>query len=221
MPQKLNAAIENIRIPREMRKLPLTDTGYPVPWFAEYIRGRDGIARPELRAISRRKIVRAVTKKTCWLCGEPLHERFAFVIGPMCTVNRISAEPPSHRLCARYAVRACPFLSKPKMRRNETGEDFQEMKMAPPGIALQHNPGTCAIWMTDSYEYMTTVELIRIGDPGEVTWWHRGRNATRAEVLEAMQIGLPKLMAMAEEEGEAAVAEIKVQIAEAERYLPA
>jgi len=45
-----------------------------------------------------------VRHKRCWLCGQPLGKFMCFVVGPMCAINKTSAEPPSHRDCALYAV---------------------------------------------------------------------------------------------------------------------
>ena len=42
--------------------------------------------------------------------------------------------------------------------------------------------------------------LITLGDPERVEWYHRGRLATRAEVVEAIESGLPQLQAMCDKE---------------------
>jgi hypothetical protein len=47
----------------------------------------------------------------------------------------MSAEPPSHRECAEYAVRACPFLTRPLAVRNERGLDGFE----PAGVMIKRN----------------------------------------------------------------------------------
>src|SRR5262245_2742625 len=94
-------------VPERMRKLPL-HRGYPVPWFVEWIEGV-----PDFRIMDGRKLVRAVKEKRCWVCGELMGSYLAFTIGPMCAVNRISAEPPSHRECASFSARGCPFLTRP------------------------------------------------------------------------------------------------------------
>src|SRR5262245_17927108 len=110
----LNASIRDIPLPARMARLPISPAGYPVPWFVATIKGE-----PDFRVIGPDKIARAVRADLCWLCGQTLGRFKAFVGGPMCAVNRTSAEPPSHRECAEYAVRACPFLTRPRMRRNE------------------------------------------------------------------------------------------------------
>src|SRR5690606_32990139 len=102
--------------PEQIQALPVDERGYPVPWFVAKVNGRW-----DFRVMADGKIGRATRNGVCWICGRPgLTGREAvFVIGPMCVVNRVSAEPPAHRECAEYAAQACPFLSQPRMRRNE------------------------------------------------------------------------------------------------------
>jgi len=102
--------------PSFMQHLPIDKRGYPVPWFVEWIKGE-----PEFRAMDPRRLVKAINQRLCWTCGKLLFQEEVFVIGPMCAVNRISSEPPSHRECALYAATNCPFLSKPQMVRRKDG----------------------------------------------------------------------------------------------------
>ena len=53
---------------------------------------------------------RAFKRGLCWVCGEPLGVHKVYAIGPMCVINRTTSEPASHRDCAEFAVKACPFL---------------------------------------------------------------------------------------------------------------
>jgi hypothetical protein len=216
MPE-LNAAIKDIPMPVRLARRPLTSRGFPVPWFASQINGEWNLV-----AIDPRKIVEALSKKLCWVCGGPLGRYMAFVIGPMCTVNRVSAEPPVHRECAEYTVRACPFLANPRMRRNEV--EAATLGSGPettPGIMLQHNPGAQAIWITKSakVERHGNGVLFFLGEPTEVLWYARGAPATRADILASFDIGLPKLRAVAEAEG--AGKEMEAQWAKAMRLVPA
>jgi hypothetical protein len=96
---QLNARIAHIPLPRRFVGRPLSPTGFPVPWFVSI---RDGV--PDFVNIHPQKVVEAINRKVCWLCGERLGRYLAFTIGPMCAVNRVSAEPPTHYDCARYAV---------------------------------------------------------------------------------------------------------------------
>jgi hypothetical protein len=136
----------------------------------------------------------------------------------MCSVNRVNSEPPSHRDCAMYAMRACPFLSQPRMRRNE--KDLPGGTIA--GIHLAHNPGAMLVWTTHDYKPFRAGEgvLFKLGEPVELAWYAEGRKATRAEVLAAFDRGLGKLRGIAAQEGKAAMRELQKNIDLAMKYVP-
>ncbi len=170
--------------------LPVDELGYPVPFFVSWIDGK-----PEFRVADGKKWKLCVTQNLCCVCGQPLGAHKAFAIGPMCSINRTTAEPPAHYECAEWAVRGCPFLSKPKMVRRENGlEDLKEAS-PPAGISIDRNPGVTCIWTTKKYSLFTVDNgyLIRLGEPERVEWYREGRIATRLEVLESITTGLPKL----------------------------
>jgi hypothetical protein len=170
----------------------------------------------------------AVRHKRCWVCGEPLGRVLAFVIGPMCAVTRTTSEPPCHRDCAEWSVAACPFLLRPRMRRNEQG--LPDETVDPAGFALDRNPGVPVVWVTRSYTTFNpaTVDpsagqgvLITVGDPLDVLWFHQGRRATRGEAADSIQSGLPALVKMAKAQGPDAVRELGQYLQRASQYLPA
>jgi hypothetical protein len=186
-----------------MAKLPVV-RGYPVPWFVEWIEGV-----PDFRIMDGRKLVRAVREKLCWVCGQPLGSYMAFTIGPMCAVNRISSEPPSHRDCATFSARSCPFLSRPHMRRRTN--DMPEEATKPGGMMLERNPGVTVVWITKHYSVISqrgATPLFRIGDAREVLAFAHGLPATDAELRESIVTGLPALVAAAEPEGPHAMREL-------------
>src|SRR4051794_7295681 len=94
------------------------------------------------------KLALAHNQKRCWVCGEPLGAFKTFVIGPMCAINRTSAEPPSHRECAEFSARTCPFLTKPRMRRNEKALPEERTCL---GFMIERNPGVTLLWITKKY----------------------------------------------------------------------
>ena len=199
--------------PLRIRKLPVDKRGYPVPYFAFSVNGE-----PDHRIRDQRKFVRCVRENRCWICGEPLGKFLAFLIGPMCTINRISAEPPSHRECAEWAVRGgCPFLSNPKQHRREAGRPEDAWVSE---AAIIRNPGVTVLWMTKSYQPIKGIEEIvfALGDPIKTLWYTEGRLATRAEAEAAIETGCPILLQRAEEEGPHAV-EVLHQMREAMRPL--
>jgi hypothetical protein len=211
---RLNASIRDIKIPLRMSRRPISDQGYPVPWFVAEIDGQW-----DFRVIGPGKMYDAYHKRLCWLCGEKLGRHLCFVIGPMCSINRVNSEPPSHLECALYAAKACPFLSKPRMRRNEV-----ELPDGPAiaGQHLSHNPGAMAIWITKSYApfKVTGGTLFKLGDPTNVLWYAEGRPATREEVMTAIHKGLPHLRHMAALEGTAAKQDLEVALLRVMTLLP-
>jgi len=192
----LNAAIADIPIPGRMRWLPISDKGFPVPWFVDWVDGK-----PDFRIADSRKLARAIKSDLCWLCGQTLGRFKCFTIGPMCAVNLTTAEPPSHRVCAEYAVKACPFLTRPRMRRND--KDLPENHAEPGGIMIPRNPGCILLWITHDYKLirLNGSVLIRIGDPVEIVAYAEGRLATRDELSASIMSGLPILAKEAARDG--------------------
>ena len=216
MMTKLAAALP-ADMPARIAKLPRDHRGFPVPWFVAYFdeeRGERCEPYPDFRVIDTPKIGRAVRERRCWVCGEPLGIHKAFVIGPMCAINRVISEPPSHRECAEYAARACPFLARPRMRRNET--DLPGPVEQAAGFVLKRNPGAVAVWITRTFKPFrphagNAGVLFQIGAPETVLWFAHGRAATRAEVLASIDSGYPSLLELAQAEGGEAVAALERQ----------
>jgi hypothetical protein len=180
-------------LPERMRDLEVDERGYVVPYFVDYLNGK-----PEFRAMDRGRFIRAIREKLCWVCGKKLGVHFTFTAGPMCGINRTSSEPPSHRDCADWSARNCPFLSNPRMVRRTDGLS-PEVQESMAGMGLKRNPGVVMIWHTRNYEVFKVDNgvLIQMGEPESVEWLACGRTATRAEVLESIDTGLPNLEAIA------------------------
>ena len=172
--------------------------------------------------------------KTCSKCDRPARSlglcricynkqynanRQAFVIGPMCGVNRITSEPPQHLECAEYAAKACPFLTRPMATRNN--RDLPEDATAA-GIMIARNPGVTLIWSTKKITpfKVSNGYLFKLGDPTCLSFWCKGRAATRAEALESVNTGLPTLRSYAERDGPEGVAQLEVMIAAFMPLLP-
>src|SRR4051812_23024705 len=103
--------------------------GFPVPWFLAW----NGRGEPDFRYVHPERAMQAIKRQCCWICGQQLGRMKAFVIGPMCAVNRVSSEPPSHPLCADFAARVCPFLSRPLAKRAPLPDEVKAGD-ATPGI---------------------------------------------------------------------------------------
>ena len=206
-------------LPRRMQHLPVDpDRGYVVPWFVEWLNGK-----PEFRAMNGKNYVRAIREKLCWVCGQKLETRFAFLAGPMCGINRTSAEPPSHVECARWSARNCPFLSNPNMvRREDELVDGSKFRENAPGVAITRNPGVALVWITREYEIYDDGNgrpLIMIGRPHEVEFYCRGRVATRAEIDDSIANGIAALEAVARTE-EGGIEALRKMQRQFEKLLP-
>lgn len=192
-------------LPESMAILPIDERGYPVPEFVYW--GDDG--KPDFRIIKPGWFTVCTARNRCWLCGGNMGGRKWFVTGPMCTITRTSAEPPAHRLCAEFAVKNCPFLTKPLAKRNE--RDLPEERADAGGFAIMRNPGVTAIWECRSYRVFGDGQgkaLIEMGDPQMVTFWREGRKASREEILSSIESGIPFLAEAANRDGAAAVREL-------------
>jgi hypothetical protein len=203
--------------PPQIAALPVESRGYPVPYFVSLV---DGEA--DFRVVDPRKITKADREGLCWICGKKLGGLLCFPVGPMCTVNRVSPEPPSHLSCARFAVCACPFLSKPMAKRRPIKGGTSPTA----GIMIERNPGVIALWLTRSYRTERDMAhqrggvLFRLGPPVRVEWWAEGRHATRAEVKESIRTGLPRLAEMAELDGPEGTVFLRQSLERAMRWIP-
>ncbi len=191
-------------IPARILALPV-ERGYPVPFFADQVDGHY-----DFRIVDGRKLARCVRDKLCWICGQPLGRYLTFAIGPMCVINRISAEPPSHRECAEWSARACPFLTLKEPERRD--DDLPADAELPAGHMIRRNPGVILLWITRDWKFQddgTGGKLFRIGEPRELVWMAKGRIATREEILQSIESGYPELRRPAEALGPHAVAALE------------
>jgi hypothetical protein len=201
-------------MPSRIAALPVSERGYPVPFFVAWLDGK-----PEFRAADPEKKKRCIKESLCWVCGQRLGKFKCFVIGPMCVVNRNTAEPPCHLDCAEWSLQACPFLVNPNMSRRENNlpENIREAA----GVAIKRNPGVVANYMCGKYKlnFVENGVLFALGEPFTITWWCEGRNATRVEVIEAMDSGIPILIEACKGNLEDTKA-LEVLTLAAKRYVP-
>jgi hypothetical protein len=97
------------------------------------------------------------------------------------------------------------------MARREGG---LEDTTATAGIMIARNPGVSCLWTTRSpgaapFDDGAGGLLLNLFPPTALAWFREGRTATRAEVLESVESGLPQLRALAEQDGPEAVAELE------------
>lgn len=205
-------------MPDRIAALPRNAKGFPIPYFAEEVNGER-----DFRVVSAVKMAHAVRNDLCWVCGERLGKFKAFVIGPMCGINRTISDPPSHRDYAIFSARNCPFLSNPLASRRtsnlpENGQDAAR-------FGIKRNPGAVGVWITQSYKPFRAPAgnagiLFSIGDPTEVLWFANGEPADRMAIVESVRTGLPHLLDLARAEGERAIRALDDRVQQFEQFLP-
>ena len=197
-------------LPASMAHLPIDARGFPVPYFVACVN-----TIPDHRVMDGSKMMPAIKRRLCWMCGKKLGREVTFTIGPMCCITRTISEPPSHHACATYAVKACPFLSRPHAKRREAGLPDEAVDSA--GVGLKRNPGATCLWTTLDFEVDRLPEgspegragiLFGLGEPIALEWYAEGRPATRAEVDASIESGIPLLMPSVEAQGPAAAMEL-------------
>ena len=225
MPQAAayNRAITGIPMPDRIRRLPVSPTGFPVPWFVTWFKDGqpcdDGEGVPDFRIVGPSKMVTAIKLQRCWICGQgPLGIYKAFCIGPMCSITKVISEPPAHKDCSIFAATACPFLANPRASRNEKGMyengELRDGLQPAAGNGILRNPGAVCVWITKSFRPFRPPGggmLFSLGHPVEVKWFAEGKPATRKQVLDSINSGYHLLEEAAHEEGQAAVAALATQ----------
>jgi hypothetical protein len=205
--------------PMNIRRLPVEGRGFPVPWFLSW----EGVGEPDFRFVHPHRAIHAHQLGLCWICGGKLGRIKTFAIGPMCAVNRVSAEPPSHPECATFAAEACPFLSRPLAKRAPPPNDWKAFD-ATPGIMIERNPGVTLLWGCLRYTVfrpdLDRGILFQIGPPERLRWMCEGRDAAREEVLESIRTGLPNLLEVAREDGPEGLEELRQATAAALKLVP-
>jgi hypothetical protein len=214
-------------VPRRLKHFPRDRRGFIVPYFVAWFDGEQEVERgrgvPDFRVVGSGVLPDCIRFRHCWLCGQPLGKRVAFVLGPMCVITRVNSEPPSHRDCAEYAMRVCPFLTKPNMRRNPS--DYAMPIVPAAGEHSERNPGIMAQWMTDGATIFNAEQgrpgiLFEVNDPFEVVWWREGRVATREEVTLGLAMAMPALEVQAARKGRDAMVDLERMSERALAYLP-
>lgn len=219
----------DVEVPPRMRKLPRDRRGFIVPSFVSWLKNgklsKPGVpgAEPDFRAVDTWFFAHAINYNRCWLCGEKLGSKHVFAIGPMCSVNRITSEPGSHLDCAHYAVKVCPFIIEPKMKRNDVKPVAHDHVLDPAGLHNDRNPGAMLLWVAGPAR-PTKVQggvLLQLAEPVRVEWWTRGRLATHAEARAALDSGVEELRRIAvKRDGPAGLRELDKLAKAAERWLP-
>lgn len=209
-------------MPPAIAALPRDERGYPVPWFVAWVDGK-----PEFRCADTPKYALAARRKLCWVCGTPLDpKQHVFVIGPMCALTRTTSEPPCHAECATFSALNCPFLCKPKAVRRDANMPDDASESPGPGFALMRNPGVTCLWYCRGFQTFRATHgqagtLFHLPGAAMVRWYCQGRKATRGEIMESIETGLPALQELADLQGGDAPDALRRTVANGLKLVPA
>lgn len=99
-----------IDIPFRLARRPRDARGLVIP-FVQFIKP-DGT--PDFRVLDSERATKALRRRLCGLCGDPMRRDVWFIGGPKCVESGCFYDPPMHEECARHALRACPHLARSK-----------------------------------------------------------------------------------------------------------
>ncbi len=157
-----------IPLPDQMKNLPLVEGGYRKPWF---VKGED------FRVTDGEKAWLSVSKKACWICGNPFIEpTYAMVGDAMSATIRIYTEPPCHIECAEYAMQVCPFILYPNAKRRTAGlqaEDLLENQKKNAAVKVgSENPGEFYITLVSDFVYHHDEQVMAFNKEDILTLQH-------------------------------------------------
>jgi hypothetical protein len=163
---------DDVPVPPRLASRPRDRRGYVVP-YAQFV-DRDGV--PQFQVMDDVQVQNCLTRRCCGLCGQPMGKHIYFIGGDLCVRNGFFHDPPMHRECAEYALRACPHLARVKGRYGPIPEieggvvvvgAVSTIKVET--FALMH--GSAFTWSRDR----TGMVLIKAALPWlDVSWWRNG-----------------------------------------------
>lgn len=181
-----------IEVPKHLRSRP-TYGGFVVPYFVAWYKGttqvdeREPGAKPDFKVTDYRRLTICRKQGHCWICGKQLGAFKWFVFGPGSALSRTSVEPPSHRDCAHYAVKICPYML-------DNSKQYRHPDLKPGQVLIEgssYHPEVSVLWATKGYKTIALdpsrgMYQFEPGEPTFVEFWYEGRVATRAEVEHAI-----------------------------------
>lgn len=185
-------------MPKNLRRRPVWN-GVVVPYFVSwFIDGkacdeRYPGAKPDFRVIDMRRAAICRQRNVCWICGKQLGQHRWFIFGPSSALSRTAVEPPSHRDCAMYATKVCPYLAS-------TTAVHRRDKLPEHKVLLDvenEHPGVVVLWSTKDYDLIPLdpsngVFYYQPHEPDIVEFWREGRKATREEIVQAVDRAIDK-----------------------------
>jgi hypothetical protein len=136
-------------IPFRLSRRPRDARGFVIP-FAQFIKA-DGT--PDFRIMDDQHSSKAVRRRLCSICGEPMRGDVYFIGGPLCVENGYFYDPAMHKDCATYAIQTCPHLARSKGRYAATPDlDEQGVVLVAGAMDISKKAEWFAIMRTTGYQ---------------------------------------------------------------------
>lgn len=184
-------------IPPDMQDLPVSQHGFPVPYFVKWV---DGV--PDFRISDLSAMYTCTQMRLCMICGKPLRGEGVFAMGPISALTRGNDEPPMHRACAEFSAQACPWMLMPAKSRNEAKTKPEGILstndlLDTPGAVYEGAPLIWCLYDTDCFGVQVQPNrtlMYLLGEPREIYWWKEGRRASRDEVIEGLELARQRVI---------------------------
>lgn len=161
----------DIEIPDKMKALPLDHRGYPIPKFAHI----DSEGKPHFDICADDIHVRLVIPGMCFICGQPLGRHRFFIGGPISAKSHYFNDGPSHRECAIFSLKACPFLANRNFTHMTENTKKHIPKKINTAVSTERPPATALIECR--YYRVTSVSgniVIEAGEYEGIEWFCDG-----------------------------------------------
>lgn len=160
-------------VPFRLARRPRDVRGYVVPWV-QFI-SDDGT--PNFKVLDDRKTAKALRRRLCGLCGQPMRKHVYFIGGPLCVDHRIFYDPPMHRECAVYAMTTCPHLARSKGRYGPTPE-IPGIRITVGGMVTTQKAERFALMQATAYDHSRDragMLVVKAAEWLNVEWWKDGQ----------------------------------------------
>lgn len=177
-------------IPKRLLGRPRDVRGYPIPYiqFVDPVTGE-----PNFRVNDVEKVLHALKRRLCGLCGQEMGVHIHFIGGPKCVRFGYFLDPAMHRECAEFALRTCPHLARIKGKYNESAvPDYEGYALVDSNFVDHSKSEIFALMHAKRYTFGKPNSrdplIIKAELPWQdVTWWQGGEVVAEADVPESIR----------------------------------
>lgn len=164
----------SVAIPARLAARPRDPRGLPIPYVVLMVNGV-----PDFRITDLERWAAAVSQHRCGLCGQPLGAWSAFIGGPKSMASHCFTDSAMHRDCAEFAIKVCPYLALPSMKRTSQRAEHEGVLLTTIEEVVEERPAYFGLGITRQYGVETMPEsgalFVRAGPWESLTWYREGQ----------------------------------------------